>query len=232
MRTKKTSNFDACRDLSGKRLRHSKAEDRLREWAKKQAEREKEKKALDAAKKAEKMLKKQEIVSAFAEETQQLQEQTASALAKGLAARQKIKVQTATQQAKREKAAKGASWDILALGKDMSDEDEDDLEDEDFTIYDVGVVTCDECDNNIIGKRWHSVDLDDYDLCDSCYEKQEEQKKGDAYILVIQSLPENEKQKEEDGGKLKKDKEEEEEEEEQGKEAQESIKKKIKLESD
>merc|ERR1740121_2032889 len=29
---KKTTNFDACRDLTGRRIRHSKAVDRIKEW--------------------------------------------------------------------------------------------------------------------------------------------------------------------------------------------------------
>ena len=35
---KKVTNFDACRDLDGRRLRHSKAAERIKEWAQKQAE--------------------------------------------------------------------------------------------------------------------------------------------------------------------------------------------------
>jgi len=31
-RGKKTKNFDACRDLTGRRLRHSTAVDRIKEW--------------------------------------------------------------------------------------------------------------------------------------------------------------------------------------------------------
>ena len=99
------------------------------------------------------------------------------------------------------KAAKNAAeWDILALDEQDSEENEKDVDDEkseDFTIYDVGRVTCDACECVIVGKRWHAIEKEDYDLCDACYEKQENRKKvEDSYILVIQSLPEEEKKEE------------------------------------
>ena len=37
---KKTNNFDACRDMSGRRLRHVNAENKLEKWRTKVAERE------------------------------------------------------------------------------------------------------------------------------------------------------------------------------------------------
>ena len=40
---KKTSNYDACRDMSGRRLRHVNAEKQLKEWQEEAAERELEK---------------------------------------------------------------------------------------------------------------------------------------------------------------------------------------------
>lgn len=40
---KKTSNFDACRDMSGRRLRHVNAEKKLEEWKAEQEERKLEK---------------------------------------------------------------------------------------------------------------------------------------------------------------------------------------------
>ncbi|XP_074279679.1 uncharacterized protein LOC141604977 [Silene latifolia] len=42
---KKTNNFDACRDMSGRRLRHVNAEKKMEEWAAEEAERNLEKKA-------------------------------------------------------------------------------------------------------------------------------------------------------------------------------------------
>ena len=51
---KKTNNFDACRDMSGRRLRHVNAEKKLEEWRAEAAERELERMAEDYIKKAAK----------------------------------------------------------------------------------------------------------------------------------------------------------------------------------
>jgi len=48
---KKTNNFDACRDMSGRRLRHVNAENRLQEWKDGEEGRNLEKKALEYLKK-------------------------------------------------------------------------------------------------------------------------------------------------------------------------------------
>ncbi|XVF22384.1 hypothetical protein REPUB_Repub12eG0167900 [Reevesia pubescens] len=55
---KKTSNFDACRDMSGRRLRHVNAEKRLEEWKTEEEERKLEKIAEDFIKKKAKTGKK------------------------------------------------------------------------------------------------------------------------------------------------------------------------------
>lgn len=55
---KKTNNFDACRDMSGRRLRHVNAEKRLEEWKAEEAERKLEKMAEDFLKKQVKKGKK------------------------------------------------------------------------------------------------------------------------------------------------------------------------------
>ncbi|KAF4384575.1 hypothetical protein F8388_003882 [Cannabis sativa] len=55
---KKTNNFDACRDMSGRRLRHVNAEKRLEEWKATEEERKLEKKAHDFLKKVAKKGKK------------------------------------------------------------------------------------------------------------------------------------------------------------------------------
>ena len=49
---KKQNNFDACRDLSGRRVRHGRTEKELQEWFEKKAERE-------AKRKAEKLSRKE-----------------------------------------------------------------------------------------------------------------------------------------------------------------------------
>ncbi|KAK4801335.1 hypothetical protein SAY86_021822 [Trapa natans] len=55
---KKTNNFDACRDMSGRRLRHVNAEKKLEEWRAEEEERKLEKIAEDFIKKASKTGKK------------------------------------------------------------------------------------------------------------------------------------------------------------------------------
>ncbi|XP_015888769.2 uncharacterized protein LOC107423674 [Ziziphus jujuba] len=55
---KKTSNFDACRDMSGRRLRHVNAEKRLEEWKAEEEERRLEKNAEEFLKKMAKKGKK------------------------------------------------------------------------------------------------------------------------------------------------------------------------------
>ncbi|RZC79356.1 hypothetical protein C5167_003708 [Papaver somniferum] len=55
---KKTDNFDACRDMSGRRLRHVNAEKKLEEWKAEEEERKLEKVAEDFLKKKGKELKK------------------------------------------------------------------------------------------------------------------------------------------------------------------------------
>ncbi len=102
LRIKKTTNFDACRDLSGRRLRNARAEDELREWAAKQKEREDEKKAQLDTKHATRQARKQEAVAQFAQEAQKLQQSTATALQKGLQKLKSKAVADAAAAARRE----------------------------------------------------------------------------------------------------------------------------------
>ncbi|CAK9140510.1 unnamed protein product [Ilex paraguariensis] len=55
---KKTNNFDACRDMSGRRLRHVNAEKKLEEWRAEEEERKMEKMAENWIKKKAKAVKK------------------------------------------------------------------------------------------------------------------------------------------------------------------------------
>nr|XP_043619202.1 replication stress response regulator SDE2 [Erigeron canadensis] len=55
---KKTNNFDACRDMSGRRLRHVNAEKKMEEWLAEETERKLEKVAEDFIKKQSKLAKK------------------------------------------------------------------------------------------------------------------------------------------------------------------------------
>jgi hypothetical protein len=126
LRIKKTTNFDACRDLTGRRLRNTNAEEELRAWAAKQAEVEKAKKAALESKHRAKQEKKTAAVADFARETQQLQEATASALQKGLLKLQANRFSNAKQAAKRDQARVVAFFDDGGLGGD-DDGDEDNV---------------------------------------------------------------------------------------------------------
>ncbi|KAK9830133.1 hypothetical protein WJX72_009938 [[Myrmecia] bisecta] len=55
-----TDNFDACRDLSGRRLRHANAEQKLAEWSAEARKRELEKQAKKALKEQEKQARREE----------------------------------------------------------------------------------------------------------------------------------------------------------------------------
>lgn len=90
---KKTSNFDACRDMSGRRLRHVNAEKKLKEWKADAEERALEKTAEDFLKKATKAKEEDdgvfEELQKFRAETSQAMEQVELAVASGLAAARK-----------------------------------------------------------------------------------------------------------------------------------------------
>lgn len=60
---KKTNNFDACRDMSGRRLRHVNAEKKLEEWKTEAEDRKLEKLAEDFLKKKAKEVKKNSTVA-------------------------------------------------------------------------------------------------------------------------------------------------------------------------
>ena len=79
----KTTNFDACRDLNGRRLRHVNAEARLREWDA-QAEERKLKKQQDDAKNA--VPKGPQITRFDDDEYDEMLEKTRSSVADALAA--------------------------------------------------------------------------------------------------------------------------------------------------
>lgn len=91
---KKTSNFDACRDMSGRRLRHVNAEKKLKEWKADAEERELEKTAEEFLKKDKKA--KEEDSGVFLElerfraETSRTMEEVDLAVASGLVEAKKI----------------------------------------------------------------------------------------------------------------------------------------------
>lgn len=78
---KKTNNFDACRDMSGRRLRHVNAEKKLDEWKAEAEDRKLEKLAEDFLKKKAKEVKKNSTVAVekylekYREDTEKCMEQ-------------------------------------------------------------------------------------------------------------------------------------------------------------
>lgn len=170
-----------------------------------QAEREKEKKAQQEEKRHAKQEKKMQAVADFAQESQRLQESTASALQKGLHKLAGNKLMDARHAAiRREKDVilGGLDDDLLGPldGDDDNDGDngaEDDLmaDDDEYTIYDTGHVTCDECGCAIVGIRWHSLDQEDFDLCDKCRISKLGEDSTQGYLKVIQSAPKDSERK-------------------------------------
>jgi len=79
---KKTDNFDACRDLSGRRMRHANNEKKLAEWLAESKEREMEKVAQEYIKKISKQHHFDDVK--YTHETQQLEESMSEALEKGM----------------------------------------------------------------------------------------------------------------------------------------------------
>ncbi|CAM6099576.1 unnamed protein product [Calypogeia fissa] len=93
---KKTSNFDACRDMSGRRLRHVNAEKKLKEWKADAKERELEKTAEDFLKKQRKVDEEdkgmEKELQKFRKESLEVREEIGSAVQDGLAEGAKLAV--------------------------------------------------------------------------------------------------------------------------------------------
>jgi hypothetical protein len=104
------------------------------------------------------------------------------------------------------KAKESAKREKLVFEDNLFGFDEEDLEGEemevdnleesvDYTIYDTGNVYCDNCEKQIVGRRHHSIEKEDFDLCDACFEQQDDS----AYILVFQTAAPAEHDEEEEG---------------------------------
>ncbi|XP_038875299.1 replication stress response regulator SDE2 [Benincasa hispida] len=132
---KKTNNFDACRDMSGRRLRHVNAEKRLEEWKAEEEERRLEKVAEEFLKKKAKVGKKGVGDSAAQKYVEKYREESARCVAEV-----EESVRDAVMKGKRKAGlmANGADAKKLKIwmGKrkmaesDSDDSDEDDTENE------------------------------------------------------------------------------------------------------
>ncbi|KAG6393183.1 hypothetical protein SASPL_147419 [Salvia splendens] len=136
---KKTNNFDACRDMSGRRLRHVNAEKKLEEWKAGAEERRLEKMADEFLKKKAKEIKKsgkgnggdgaEKYVAKYREDSEKCREEVERSVresVKGLMSSKRKNQDEGNESA----AKKFKIWyGKRKLGDNDSDEDEDDDED-------------------------------------------------------------------------------------------------------
>lgn len=127
---KKTSNFDACRDMSGRRLRHVNAEKKLKEWKADAEERELEKTAEEFLKKATKAKEEDngvfEELEKFRAETSEAMEEVQLAVASGLVAARKSN--TSSKRKVEEEAAAFEKRARLWMGDEDDSENDSDEE--------------------------------------------------------------------------------------------------------
>ncbi|KAG7619202.1 Ubiquitin-like domain superfamily [Arabidopsis suecica] len=138
---KKTNNFDACRDMSGRRLRHVNAENRLQEWKDGEEGRNLEKKALEYLKKQSNKVKQgvgngatQKYVSKYKEESDKC------ILAVDLALNESFKngKRKAKIGAESEKKKRLKIWKGKRAVEDSDSDDSDDEEDEKSVVLNNG----------------------------------------------------------------------------------------------
>jgi hypothetical protein len=116
---KKTSNFDACRDMSGRRLRHVNAEKKLKEWKDQSKERELELAANEYLKKQAKKEKKDsgcaKVIEKYREETFKSMEDVEAAVLTGLAEAKKFGKRKIVDDAVPSSSSKRAHlWYVMA----------------------------------------------------------------------------------------------------------------------
>lgn len=132
---KKTSNFDACRDMSGRRLRHVNAEKKLKEWKAQAKEREFEKTANDFLKKQVKQKEDEsgcsQVIERFREETFRAREDVESAVAQGLAEAKKLGKRKAVEDALPSSSSKRANVFEIDTFEEESEDEREGFNDED-----------------------------------------------------------------------------------------------------
>lgn len=134
---KKTSNFDACRDMSGRRLRHVNAEKQLKEWKAEAKDRELEKAGEEhvkrlARERRENAAVQEELESLRAESTVAM-DSVDDAVKIGLveAKKQKMMGKRKMEQQASEALKRNKLWDMLETLADDEDLDEEEEEGED-----------------------------------------------------------------------------------------------------
>ncbi|KAF9616361.1 hypothetical protein IFM89_029615 [Coptis chinensis] len=143
---KKTNNFDACRDMSGRRLRHVNAEKKLEEWKAEAEERKLEKIAEDFIKKKAKAVKKnggngesEKYIAKYREDSEKCMDVVEASVRESLGrledAKRKILPSAGKSGSKRLKL-----WMSKEEESD-EDEDEEEEEEEEAVVLD-GVMNC------------------------------------------------------------------------------------------
>lgn len=129
---KKTNNFDACRDMSGRRLRHVNAEKKLEEWKSGEEERRLEKIAEEFIKKAAKKGKKgvgdgeaEKYVKKYREESAECMAKVEEAVRQACANGKRKAVKSDETEAKRMKIWMGKRKFGESDGEDSSEDDND-----------------------------------------------------------------------------------------------------------
>ncbi|XP_043715812.1 replication stress response regulator SDE2 isoform X2 [Telopea speciosissima] len=127
---KKTNNFDACRDMSGRRLRHVNAEKKLEEWKAEAEERKLEKIAEDFLKKQAKAAKKsgsgesEKYIEKYREDSAKCREEVEAAVRQAFSFHESSKRKITTDNGPESKRVK------IWMGKRTFDESDSDEENE------------------------------------------------------------------------------------------------------
>lgn len=127
-----TTNYDACRDLNGKRLRHVNAQKKLEEWQAKAPERQLEKVAMEHIKEMAKREKQEKEAQVHEEEVIAVQKQTVESVQdavqdalKNALQEEAAEGQAAKRKAAQQKAASAKKPKMLAMLEELSDSDSD-----------------------------------------------------------------------------------------------------------
>ncbi|GAQ82363.1 Telomere_Sde2 domain containing protein [Klebsormidium nitens] len=143
---KKTTNFDACRDMNGRRLRHVNSEKKLVEWQEQAKDREQEKLAAEQVKKDERELKqkveKDNALAQLREQTEvildKVEDAVKDAMSSKAAGKRKVEEPESVSVVKRVRM-----FGILEEEDEEESGDEDEGLDKDATVGPSGVATGD-----------------------------------------------------------------------------------------
>ncbi|KAG2297634.1 hypothetical protein Bca52824_044303 [Brassica carinata] len=190
---KKTNNFDACRDMSGRRLRHVNAEKRLEEWKEGEEERKLERLADEFLKKQASRVKEgvgngatQKYVKRYREESDKCIEAVDLALKESFMSGKRKKVYAESEKSKRLKIWKGKRAVDASDSDDSSDEEEDEKEKNNGSqVESSGLGMAHDGDSS--GKASSSREIIGVQVID-------EGKSGDLPVTVVDAIVQTEKE--------------------------------------